>query len=207
MWIIGGDGWAYDIGYGGIDHILNKKEDINILVLDNEGYANTGGHTSNSTPLGAKMKYSLEGKNISKKNLGLLALNYSHVYVASIAMGADAEHTLKVFKEAEKFKGPSIIIAYCPCITHGYNLKYGIEQQEMAVKSGIWPLYSFNPDNLIINKNPMNIYYEPDLSFLNKYLEKEKRFTNSIYLIELYKDFIEKQYKKIKNIQDFYNLK
>ncbi|AXH14482.1 pyruvate:ferredoxin (flavodoxin) oxidoreductase [Malaciobacter mytili LMG 24559] len=207
LWIIGGDGWAYDIGYGGIDHILNKKEDINILVLDNEGYANTGGHTSNSTPLGAKMKYSLEGKNISKKNLGLLALNYSHVYVASIAMGADAEHTLKVFKEAEKFKGPSIIIAYCPCITHGYNLKYGIEQQEMAVKSGIWPLYSFNPDNLIINKNPMNIYYEPDLSFLNKYLEKEKRFTNSIYLIELYKDFIEKQYKKIKNIQDFYNLK
>jgi pyruvate-ferredoxin/flavodoxin oxidoreductase len=145
IWIIGGDGWAYDIGYGGIDHILATGEDMNILVMDTEVYSNTGGQASKSTPIGAVAKFASHGKLVPKKDLALQAISYGNVYVAKIAMGASPQQSLQAFREAEAYDGPSIIIAYSPCIAHGINLENSLEQQEMAVKSGYWPLYRYNP--------------------------------------------------------------
>ncbi len=145
VWMLGGDGWAYDIGYGGLDHVLSIPRNVNILVLDTEVYSNTGGQASKATPMGAAAKFAAAGKSIGKKDLGLMAMNYGHVYVASVAMGAKDNHTVQAFLEAESYDGPSLIIAYSHCIAHGYDLVYGLDQQKMAVESGIWPLYRFDP--------------------------------------------------------------
>ncbi|MDD5456862.1 MAG: pyruvate:ferredoxin (flavodoxin) oxidoreductase [Candidatus Margulisbacteria bacterium] len=145
VWIIGGDGWAYDIGYGGLDHVLASGENVNILVLDTEVYSNTGGQASKSTPIGAVAKFAASGKKIAKKDLGLIAMSYGYVYVASVSMGANKQQVLNAMLEAEAYKGPSIVIAYSPCINHGYNLRYSMEHASKAVASGYWPLYRYNP--------------------------------------------------------------
>lgn len=145
MWIIGGDGWAYDIGFSGLDHVLSTGENINILVLDTEVYSNTGGQKSKSTPVGASAKFSIKGKTTGKKDLAMQAIAHGTAFVAEIAMGANDVHALKTILEAEAYPGPSIIIAYCHCIAHGYDMSHGIEQQNLAVKSGYWPLFRYNP--------------------------------------------------------------
>ena len=147
VWILGGDGWAYDIGYGGVDHVLATGENINILVMDTEVYSNTGGQTSKATPLGASAKFSVAGKRTAKKSLALQAISYGNVYVAQIAMGAKDAQSLKAIKEAAEYPGASIIIAYSHCIEHGYNMKDGAAQQKIAVETGYWPLFRFNPSN------------------------------------------------------------
>lgn len=145
VWIIGGDGWAYDIGYGGLDHVLASGEDVNILVLDTEVYSNTGGQASKATPMGATAKFAASGKSTHKKDLGALARVYPNVYVAQVALGANMQATINAFKEAQQHKGPSIIIAYCPCINHGTDMSTTPNQQKLAVESGYWPIYRYNP--------------------------------------------------------------
>jgi pyruvate-ferredoxin/flavodoxin oxidoreductase len=145
VWLLGGDGWAYDIGYGGLDHVLSLRRNVNVLVMDTEVYSNTGGQASKATPLGAAAKFAVAGKEIAKKDLGLEQMSYGHVYVASIAFGADMNHAVKALREAEEFPGPSLVIAYSPCIAHGYDLAQGVEHQKMLVDSGIWPLYRYDP--------------------------------------------------------------
>lgn len=145
VWIVGGDGWAYDIGYGGLDHVLASGENVNILVLDTEVYSNTGGQCSKSTPMSASAKFSVAGKEQGKKDLGLIALTYGSAYVARVALGAKDAQTVKAFQEAESFPGPSLIIAYSHCIAHGFNLSLGMNQQKLAVESGAWPLFRFDP--------------------------------------------------------------
>ena len=145
VWIVGGDGWAYDIGYGGLDHVLASGRNVNLLVLDTEVYSNTGGQASKSTPRGAVAKFAAAGKQGRKKDLGLMAVAYGNVYVAQIAMGASAQQTLDVFLEAEAYDGPSLIIAYSHCIAHGINMRFGMRQQKLAVDCGHWPLYRYRP--------------------------------------------------------------
>ncbi|HEX3043350.1 MAG TPA: pyruvate:ferredoxin (flavodoxin) oxidoreductase [Bacillota bacterium] len=154
IWIIGGDGWAYDIGYGGLDHVLASGEDVNVLVLDTEVYSNTGGQSSKSTPTGAIAKFAAAGKQVRKKDLGLMAMAYGYVYVAAISMGANQNQTLKAIVEAEKYKGPSLIIAYAPCINHGIDMTKSQKEGKLAVEAGYWPLYRYNPDLTLENKNP-----------------------------------------------------
>ena len=145
VWIVGGDGWAYDIGYGGLDHVLASGRNVNILVLDTEVYSNTGGQASKSTPRGGVAKFAAGGKQGRKKDLGLMAVAYGNVYVAQIAMGASPQQTLDAFLEAEAHDGPSLIIAYSHCIAHGINMRYGMRQQKLAVDCGHWPLYRYRP--------------------------------------------------------------
>ena len=145
VWLVGGDGWAFDIGFGGLDHVLSMHHDVNVLVLDTEVYSNTGGQASKATPLGAAAKFASRGKAVDKKDLGLMALNYGHVYVASVAIGAQDAHTVRVLREAEAHPGPSLVIAYSPCIAHGYDLVFGADQQKRAVQSGVWPLFRYDP--------------------------------------------------------------
>ncbi|MBE9238948.1 pyruvate:ferredoxin (flavodoxin) oxidoreductase [Anabaena aphanizomenioides LEGE 00250] len=157
VWIIGGDGWAYDIGYGGLDHVIASGRNVNILVLDTEVYSNTGGQMSKSTPKGAVAKFAAGGKPAAKKDLGLIAMTYGNVYVASVAMGARDEHTLKAFLEAEAYDGPSIIIAYSHCVAHGINMATGMQNQKAAVDSGRWLLYRYNPDRAEQGQNPLQL--------------------------------------------------
>ena len=145
VWIIGGDGWANDIGYGGIDHVLAQNKNVNILVLDTEVYSNTGGQASKSTPTGAVAKFATGGKQTYKKNMGLMSMSYGYVYVASVALGADRNQTLKAFQEAEAYDGPSIIFAYAPCIAHGIDMSKTQTEQKRAVEAGYFPLYRYNP--------------------------------------------------------------
>jgi len=146
VWIVGGDGWAYDIGFGGLDHVLASGRNVNVLVLDTEVYSNTGGQQSKATPLGAAAKFAVSGKELPKKDLGLMAMSYGHVYVARVAMGAKDFQTVKAIQEAEAHDGPSLVIAYSHCIAHGYDMAFGCEQQKLAVDSGVWPLYRFDPE-------------------------------------------------------------
>ncbi|PDW04159.1 pyruvate:ferredoxin (flavodoxin) oxidoreductase [Candidatus Viridilinea mediisalina] len=157
VWILGGDGWAYDIGYGGLDHVLASGRNVNILVLDTEVYSNTGGQASKSTPLAAVAKFAAKGKATAKKDLGLIAMAYGNVYVARIAMGYDALQTLRAIQEAEAYDGPSIVIAYSHCIAHGIDMRRGLKQQKLAVESGMWVLYRFNPDLIAQGQNPLHI--------------------------------------------------
>ena len=145
VWIVGGDGWAYDIGYGGLDHVLSTGANVNILVFDTEVYSNTGGQQSKATPTGAAAKFAVAGKVAGKKDLGLMAMAYGHVYVAQVAFGAKDSQTLKALLDAESYPGPSLIIAYSHCIAHGYDMAQGLEHQKMAAESGYWPLYRFDP--------------------------------------------------------------
>ena len=157
VWILGGDGWAYDIGYGGLDHVLASGRNVNVLVLDTEVYSNTGGQASKSTPRGAVAKFAAGGKPVGKKDLAMMAVNYGSVYVARVAMGSNDMHTVKAFLEAEAFHGPSLIIAYSHCIAHGYDLSHGLDQQKAAVNSGYWPLFRYNPDLVAQGKNPFQL--------------------------------------------------
>ena len=145
VWVLGGDGWAYDIGYGGVDHVLSTGRNVNILVLDTEVYSNTGGQKSKSTPMGAVAKFSANGKDTAKKDIALMAMQYGNVYVARVAMGAKDSQTIQAFREAESFNGPSLIIAYSHCIAHGYSMVNGFDQQKLAVESGHWPMFRYDP--------------------------------------------------------------
>ena len=176
VWIIGGDGWAYDIGYGGLDHVLASGKNVNILVLDTEVYSNTGGQMSKATPTGAVAKFAASGKPLGKKDLGMLAMAYGNVYVAQIAMGANDTQTVKAFIEAERYDGPSIIIAYSHCIAHGYNMKDGMTHQKLAVDSGIWQMYRYNPDAEKEGKNPLRLDYKEPKIPVSDYMNTETRF-------------------------------
>ncbi|MEE9212287.1 MAG: pyruvate:ferredoxin (flavodoxin) oxidoreductase [Phycisphaeraceae bacterium] len=176
IWLVGGDGWAYDIGYGGLDHVLSMKRDVNLLVLDTEVYSNTGGQQSKATPLGAAAKFAAVGKEVPKKDLGLMAMSYGHVYVASIAMGANDNQTVKTFLEAESYPGPSLIIAYSHCIAHGYDLSRGMEQQKLAVHSGVWPLYRFDPRRIAEGKPPLQLDWTKPKATVADYMCNETRF-------------------------------
>ena len=177
VWIIGGDGWAYDIGYGGLDHVLASGRNVNVLVLDTEVYSNTGGQMSKATPRGAVAKFAAGGKPAAKKDLAMMAINYGTVYVARVAMGANDPHTLKAFLEAEAFDGPSLIIAYSHCIAHGYDLIHGLDQQKAAVASGYWPLLRYNPDLKKQGKNPFQLDSKAPTLPLEKYIYNETRYT------------------------------
>jgi pyruvate-ferredoxin/flavodoxin oxidoreductase len=176
VWLIGGDGWAYDIGYGGLDHVLASGRDVNILVLDTEVYSNTGGQMSKSTPRGAVAKFAASGKPLGKKDLGLIAMSYGNVYVASVAMGAKDEHTLKAFVEAEAHSGPSIIIAYSHCIAHGINMTYGMREQKAAVDCGQWLLYRYDPERAARGENPLQLDSPAAKAKVQDYLLSENRF-------------------------------
>ncbi len=176
VWIIGGDGWAYDIGYGGLDHVLASGQNVNVLVLDTEVYSNTGGQASKATPMGAVAKYAAGGKATAKKDLGLMAMSYGNVYVAQVAMGANDVQTLKSFIEAEGHEGPSLIIAYSHCIAHGIDMSKGMNQQKMAVDSGSWPLFRYDPRLASVGKNPFQLDSKQPTLPLKDYIYTEGRF-------------------------------
>jgi pyruvate-ferredoxin/flavodoxin oxidoreductase len=176
IWIVGGDGWAYDIGSGGLDHVLASGRNVNVLVLDTEVYSNTGGQSSKATPLGAVAKFAAAGKTVAKKDLALQAIAYGNVYVARIAMGANPQQTLLAFREAEAYPGPSLILAYSHCIAHGINMQKGLQQQDNAVASGYWPLVRYNPDLRKTDSNPFVLDSpRPRIKF-RRYAENELRY-------------------------------
>jgi pyruvate-ferredoxin/flavodoxin oxidoreductase len=176
VWIVGGDGWAYDIGYGGLDHVLASGRNVNVLVLDTEVYSNTGGQASKSTPRAAVAKFAAGGKPGPKKDLGLIAMSYGNVYVASVAMGAKDEHTLKAFLEAEAYDGPSLIIAYSHCIAHGINMTTGMSDQKAAVDSGQWLLYRYHPDRAAQGENPLILDSRTPTRKVQDFMQMETRF-------------------------------
>jgi pyruvate-ferredoxin/flavodoxin oxidoreductase len=176
VWIIGGDGWAYDIGYGGLDHVLASGENVNILVLDTEVYSNTGGQMSKATQIGAVAKFAANGKEAGKKDLAMMAMSYGNVYVAKVAMGANDNHTVKAFVEAEKYDGPSLIIAYSHCIAHGINMSKGFEHQKAAVQSNYWHLFRYNPELADEGKNPFVLDFKDTKMPLKEFVGKETRF-------------------------------
>ena len=195
IWIIGGDGWAYDIGYGGLDHVIASGEDINILVLDTEVYSNTGGQASKSTPVGAIAKFAASGKKVRKKDLGAMAMTYGYVYVSQVSMGANNSQLFRAVKEAESYNGPSLIIAYAPCINHGLKLGMGKVEEEMdrAVASGYWQLYRYNPINGNEGKNPFTLdSKEPDWSSFQGFLASEVRYSS---LQKMFPDEAEELFK------------
>jgi pyruvate-ferredoxin/flavodoxin oxidoreductase len=178
VWIVGGDGWAYDIGYGGLDHVLASGRDVNVLVLDTEVYSNTGGQMSKSTPRGAIAKFAAGGKPAGKKDLGLIAMTYGNIYVASVAIGAKDEHTLRAFVDAESYAGPSLIIAYSPCNAHGISLDTGMSarQQKLLVDSGQWLLYRYDPRRAAAGQSPLQVDSPAAKLKIRDYLLSENRF-------------------------------
>lgn len=204
MWIIGGDGWAYDIGYGGLDHVIASGQDVNILVLDTEVYSNTGGQASKATPRAAVAKFAAGGKPAGKKDLGMMAMNYGTVYVAQVAMGARDEHTLRAFIEAEAFQGPSLIIAYSHCIAHGINMTTAMQNHKAAVDSGHWPLYRYNPALIAEGKNPLSLDSRKPKIPVEKYMYMENRFKmltssdpeTAAQLLEAAQDDVNKRWEK-----------
>jgi len=177
VWIMGGDGWAYDIGYGGLDHVLASGRNVNILVLDTEVYSNTAGQMSKATPLGAVAKFAAGGKPIAKKDLGLMAISYGSVYVANVAMGYSDIQTLRAFIEAEAYDGPSLIIAYSHCIAHGIDMMKGMQHQKAVVESGMFPLYRFNPKLAAEGKNPFKLDSKPPSMSVKDFTATETRFS------------------------------
>ncbi len=178
IWIVGGDGWAYDIGYGGLDHVLATGRDVNVLVLDTEVYSNTGGQASKATPLGAVAKFAASGKRTARKDLALQAIAYGNVYVAQVAMGANPQHTLQAFREAEAYDGPSLILAYSHCIAHGIDMRFGMKQQDLATASGYWPLFRFNPMMRTIDENPFRLDSPRPRIPLRAYAYNELRYSS-----------------------------
>jgi pyruvate-ferredoxin/flavodoxin oxidoreductase len=176
VWIVGGDGWAYDIGYGGLDHVLSMGKDVNVLVLDTEVYSNTGGQQSKATPKGAAAKFAMAGKAVPKKDLGLMAMAYGNVYVANVAFGARDAQTVKAFLEAESYPGPSLIIAFSHCIAHGYDMAYGLDQQRLAVETGYWPLYRYDPRAAAAGESPLKLESAAPKLDLGKFMRNETRF-------------------------------
>ncbi len=177
VWIIGGDGWAYDIGYGGLDHVLASGRDVNVLVLDTQVYSNTGGQSSKATPRAAVARFAAAGKPLPKKDLGMIAMTYGTVYVAQVAMGANDAQTVRAFLEAEAYPGPSLIIAYSHCIAHGINMAKGLNQQKLAVESGAWPLYRYNPQLAAAGENPLTLDSKPPKIPLKDYVYNETRYS------------------------------
>ena len=173
---MGGDGWAYDIGYGGLDHVLASGRKVNVLVLDTEVYSNTGGQCSKATPLGAAARFSMGGKSTGKKDLGMLAMTYGNTYVAHISIGARDNQTLTALREAESYPGPSLVIAFAHCIAHGYSLIDGIEHQKLAVDTGYWPLFRYDPRRAERGENPMVLDSPAPKTELIKYTKLENRF-------------------------------
>ena len=181
MWIFGGDGWAYDIGFGGIDHVMAQNQDVNLLVLDTEVYSNTGGQSSKATPTSATAKFAASGKKVAKKDLGAILMQYGYVYVAQVAMGADQAQTLKALREAESYDGPSIVICYCPCLEQHIKAGMGTSQDEMkkAVECGYWHLYRYDPRRIAEGKNPFQLdSKEPDTDKVMDFLMGENRFAS-----------------------------
>lgn len=176
VWIVGGDGWAYDIGYGGLDHVLASGRKVKVLVLDTEVYSNTGGQMSKSTPRGAVAKFATGGKPAAKKDLGLIAMTYGNIYVASVAFGAKDEHTVKAFLEAEAYDGPSLIIAYSHCIAHGINMATALQNQKAAVNTGQWLLYRYHPDRARNGENPLQLDSPAPKGKVQDYFQMENRF-------------------------------
>jgi pyruvate-ferredoxin/flavodoxin oxidoreductase len=176
VWIMGGDGWAYDIGYGGLDHVLASGRNVNVLVLDTEVYSNTGGQMSKSTPRSAVAKFAAGGKPLAKKDLGMMAINYGYVYVAAVAMGSSDMQSIRAFIEAEAYDGPSLIIAYSHCIAHGIDMAKGMNNQRMAVESGHWPLYRYNPLLAKDGKNPFKLDSKPPKISFEDYAYMETRY-------------------------------
>ncbi len=176
LWILGGDGWAYDIGFGGLDHAIASGKNINILVMDTGVYSNTGGQQSKATPMGASAKFATAGKALPKKDLGMIAMSYGNVYVAQVSAGANDMQLIKAMNEAEAFDGPSLIIAYCHCIAQGFNLNDGLDHQKAAVESGSWPLYRYNPDNIAAGKAPLMLDSKAPSKPLSEYMANETRF-------------------------------
>jgi pyruvate-ferredoxin/flavodoxin oxidoreductase len=177
VWLVGGDGWAYDIGAGGLDHVLGSGRNVNVLVLDTEVYSNTGGQMSKATPRGAVAKFATGGKQMAKKDLAMEAISYGYVYVARVAMGGSDTHTIKAFQEAEAHAGPSLIIAYSHCIAHGYDMGFGLNQQKNAVLSGYWPLMRYNPALRLEGKNPFQLDSKAPSIPLKQYAYQEARYT------------------------------
>jgi pyruvate-ferredoxin/flavodoxin oxidoreductase len=176
VWVFGGDGWAFDIGYGGLDHVVAMNRNVNILVLDTGVYSNTGGQSSKATPLGAVAKFAAAGKEQGKKDLGLMAISYGSAYVAQIAFGAKDSHTVKVMQEAESYPGTSLIIAYSPCIAHGYPMHLGLEQQKLAVSTGAFMLYRFDPRRATRGESPLQLDSGAPKENIERFLENELRF-------------------------------
>ncbi len=177
VWVFGGDGWAYDIGFGGLDHVLASGRNINVLVLDTELYSNTGGQMSKSTPFGAVVKFAAAGKDVGKKDLGMIAMSYGYVYVAQVSMGANMSQVIKAFREAESYDGPSLIIAYSHCINHGIDMTKGMNQQKLMAECGMWPLYRYDPRLSAEGKNPFQLdAKEPDFAKLEQFMYSEVRF-------------------------------
>jgi pyruvate-ferredoxin/flavodoxin oxidoreductase len=212
VWIFGGDGWAYDIGFGGLDHVMASNKNVNVLVMDTEVYSNTGGQASKATPRGAVAKFASDGKKLSKKNLGLMMTTYGNAYVAVVNMGMDREKTALAFVEAERHNGPSIIIAYSPCIAHGYDMRLTKKQSEKASKSGYWPMYRFNPDLRAEGKNPFiwDVPVTEDTVSFKNYLEEELRYKTlnlsnpeeALRLEELAQKDNEQRVKDIKHLSE-----
>jgi pyruvate-ferredoxin/flavodoxin oxidoreductase len=176
VWAFGGDGWAYDIGFGGLDHVLASNRNINLLVLDTEVYSNTGGQMSKATPVGAIARFAAAGKEIVKKDLGAIAMSYGYVYVARISIGANMGQTIKAIREAESYDWPSIIIAYAHCINHGIDMSKGLDQQKAVVTSGLWPLYRYDPRLKAEGKNPFQLDSKDPTTSLEDFMYKEVRF-------------------------------
>ena len=177
VWLIGGDGWAYDIGSGGLDHVLASGRNVNIIVLDTEVYSNTGGQMSKATPLGASARFATAGKRIGKKDLALQAISYGNVYVAQIAMGANAQQSLLAMREAEEYQGPSLLLAYSHCIAHGYDMGDGMKQQKLATACGYWPLIRYNPALRAVGKKPFVLDSPRPSIPLKEYAYNEMRYT------------------------------
>ncbi|HIQ12159.1 MAG TPA: pyruvate:ferredoxin (flavodoxin) oxidoreductase [Caldilineales bacterium] len=214
VWIIGGDGWAYDIGYGGLDHVLASGRNVNVLVMDTEVYSNTGGQASKATPMAAAAKFAIAGKSLPKKDLGMMAMSYGYVYVAQVAFGASDSQTVKAFIEAESYDGPSLIIAYSHCIAHGYGLEDGIDHQKLAVQTGFWPLYRYDPRRRAQGKNPLVLDSRDPKKPFSDYAMREARFrmlfkTNPDHAEELLdaaqKDILE-HWEKLKSLAQIASL-
>jgi pyruvate-ferredoxin/flavodoxin oxidoreductase len=176
VWIVGGDGWAYDIGSGGLDHVLASGRDVNVLVLDTELYSNTGGQASKATPMAAVAKFAAAGKATEKKDLALQAIAYGNVYVARVAMGANPQQTLLALREAEAYEGPSLVLAYSHCIAHGYDLRLGLDQQRRAVHCGSWPLLRYNPELRRAGESPFTLDSPRPTTSFRDYAEQELRY-------------------------------
>jgi pyruvate-ferredoxin/flavodoxin oxidoreductase len=207
VWLLGGDGWAYDIGFGGLDHVLGSGRNVNVLVLDTEVYSNTGGQMSKATPRGAVAKFAMGGKRTGKKDLAMEAVSYGYVYVARVALGSSDTHTVKAFMEAEAHDGPSLIIAYSHCIAHGYDMSMGLDQQKKAVLSGYWPLMRYNPALRLEGKNPFLLDSKAPSIPLKQYAYQEARYTMLVRsdpeaareLLKLAQDDVERQWRVYAN--------
>jgi pyruvate-ferredoxin/flavodoxin oxidoreductase len=215
VWMIGGDGWAYDIGYGGLDHVLASGKNVNVLVLDTQVYSNTGGQQSKATFTGAVAKFAAGGKPQVPKDLAMMAIAYENVYVARVAMGASDAQTVKAFVEAEAYDGPSIIIAYSHCVAHGYDLRYGMEHQKLAVDSGLWATFRYNPELLKEGKNPMKVDYKKPKIDVKNFMYQETRFkmvekldaNNAATYLQTARDHAQSMYKRYKDLEQSFEKK